>query len=196
MIRLDPSSARLLHQSLAELYAKYRGHLPDYHRRHPGANFVGGDGPTDACLAVVGEAPGWQENHERRPFVGPSGRLLDQWLAELDQARGATFVTNVVKYRPPNNATPNDPEIAYGRPCLAHELQIVGARLVLVCGATAQAAIFPGRRFKDLVGALHATDQRSYLVLYHPAACLRSDEFRAVNADALARHIRGHPSLT
>src|SRR3954449_10789646 len=72
---------------------------------------VPGEGPLDAEVLFIGEAPGYHENMQGRPFVGPSGHFLDELLASIGLKREQVFITNVVKCRPPNNRDPLPQEI-------------------------------------------------------------------------------------
>jgi uracil-DNA glycosylase family 4 len=81
-------------------------------------SFVPGEGPADARVVVVGEAPGASEDRTGRPFVGNAGRLLDRLLEEAGLDRDAVFITNVVKARPPGNRDPKAAEVAHHRPWL------------------------------------------------------------------------------
>jgi DNA polymerase len=75
-------------------------------------NTVPGEGPANAEIMFIGEGPGQREDALGRPFVGPSGDLLEQWLAEIGLKRDHVFIANVVKCRPPGNRDPEPAEIA------------------------------------------------------------------------------------
>lgn len=115
---------------------------------------VFGDGPPDARLMLIGEAPGEQEDRQGRPFVGPAGQLLNEGLAQAGLARDKVYVTNVVKHRPwvaqggrKRNRPPKQSEIAACRPWLQHELQLIRPALIVCLGAHAARAIL-GNAFK------------------------------------------------
>lgn len=131
----------------------------------------------------MGEAPGAEENRQLRPFVGPAGQELDRVLDLNGLRRDRIFVTNVVKFRPPNNSTPKPWERAYGRSCLVVELGIVETELAILAGGTAFNAVFPERRFREWVGHVICTDVRDYLVVWHPSFCLRESTYAADNDD-------------
>lgn len=119
-----------------------------------GTQTVFGDGPVDARLMFVGEAPGRDEDKQGRPFVGASGRLFDEALRQADLDRAAVYVTNTVKHRPwlqqgprQKNRAPKQSEITACRPWLAEELRLVRPALVVCLGATAAKELL-GKDFK------------------------------------------------
>ena len=69
-------------------------------------NAVPGEGSLDADIVFIGEGPGFHEDREGRPFVGPAGKLLDELLASIGLARGDVYITNMIKCRAPNNRDP------------------------------------------------------------------------------------------
>lgn len=105
-------------------------------------NTVPGEGPQTATWAVIGEAPGYHEDKQGRPFVGPSGQLLRQTLKRVGLDPTTGYVTNVVKVRPPGNATPTTAEIKQALPALAEELRALpNLRLVLLVGSVPASAV-------------------------------------------------------
>jgi uracil-DNA glycosylase family 4 len=150
---------------------------------------VPGEGPLDADIMFVGEAPGQDEDLAGRPFVGPSGDLLGEWLDSVGLRRELVYITNVLKYRPPNNRKPTSGERHAARPLLAAEIHMVLPRLVVLLGSTPLQTVFPGRMIAIEHGQLlQPTDGiRPYLALYHPAACLRQQSIKAITEkDVLA----------
>lgn len=152
------------------------------HLRRPGIVLVKGRGQTDNPLAmIVGEAPGATENNQRRPFCGPSGRVLDQLMAlaglfaDDGDIRANAFITNVVKYRPPGNRTPNPREIMMGQEALRLEWKALGRpRLIVAVGAPARAALTPSERRIPPGNWVALPDGKTYVyVQYHPAWGLR-----------------------
>jgi DNA polymerase len=127
-----------------------------------------------ARLAVVGEAPGADEDRVGRPFVGRAGRLLDELLAEAGLDRSTIAVLNVLQCRPPGNRTPRPDEVARCRGWLTRKLDLVGAELVVALGLTA-AGWFLGRgvRLGEVRGTVHPVDGRRVLPTYHPSAAIR-----------------------
>jgi len=125
-------------------------------------------------FVLVGEAPGAQEDETGRPFVGRSGALLDQLLAEagLDRAQGA--VLNVVKCRPPGNRTPKAPEVARCSGWLHRQLELLDAPAVVALGLSA-AKWFLGPRtvLAQVRGRPHEVGGRAVWATYHPSAAIR-----------------------
>src|SRR3954451_24784535 len=107
-------------------------------------NLVPGEGPEDADVMVVGEAPGRFEDEQGRPFVGRAGQLLDEVLGEAGFAREEVFVTNVVKARPPGNRNPTRSEVQHWMPVLEQQLAVVAPRLVVPLGRHPLAHFAPG----------------------------------------------------
>lgn len=157
--------------------------------RDHATNVVPGDGPLDADVMFVGEAPGYEEDQQGKPFVGPSGELLGEWLASVGLSRDSVYVTNVLKYRPPGNRKPTANERHAARPLLAAEIHMVLPKLVVLLGSTPLQTVFPGRLIAIEHGQLlQKTDGiRPYLALYHPAACLRQPALKIMtDKDVLA----------
>jgi uracil-DNA glycosylase family 4 len=160
--------------------------------RQPGIRLVRGDGPqsADAKIMVIGEAPGARENGEGRPFVGQSGAILDQLIdlmAGREGSRSKVFVTNVVKYRPPGNATPNIAAILHAKDALRQEWSIVRPTLTIAVGSPAHTAVHPKAGLMSLSqcrasgGAPYEyprkrdSDPKRYCAsIYHPAYGLRA----------------------
>lgn len=131
------------------------------HLRLPGINLVRGFGASRPKVMLVGEAPGAVENSRGRPFCGPSGTVLDHLMAQAglalevahrtDGTHGApgcepanAYITNVVKYRPPHNRTPNEAEIEHAKDDLRSEWAALGGPRCIVCvGGVAHAALSP-----------------------------------------------------
>ncbi len=139
---------------------------------------VAGQCPPGAEVLLVGEAPGAQEDETGVPFVGRSGQLLDELLAEAGLRREQVAVANVLKCRPPANRTPRRAEVARCRPWLERQVALVDPRVVVALGSTAAAWFFgPGAR----IGALReraaheplSYEGRRVLVSYHPSAAIR-----------------------
>jgi len=135
---------------------------------------VPADGGRGPLLALVGEAPGAEEDRAGRPFVGRAGRLLDQLLAEAGMARAEVAVFNVLQCRPPGNRTPAPDEVARCRGWLQRKLELVQPDLVCTLGLTA-ATWFLGRRVTLAAarGRVHEVEGRRVVVTYHPAAAIR-----------------------
>ncbi|MDY4031530.1 MAG: uracil-DNA glycosylase [Pyramidobacter sp.] len=149
--------------------------------REDGSAFyhVPGEGPENARLMIVGEAPGAEEERTGRPFVGRSGRLLTEILAAAGLKREEIFITSVCKCRPPKNRTPLRTEIAACLPWLAAQFEAIRPRLVLAVGNVPSQTLLGVRTgINGLRGRFHqfAWNGRTMTLrpLFHPAYLLRN----------------------
>jgi DNA polymerase len=134
------------------------------------------DGNPAARVAVVGEAPGANEDRTGLPFVGAAGKLLDLLLATVDLSRSeSVYICNVIKCRPPGNRNPLPDEIACCSPYLRKQIELVRPHVILAVGNFA-AQLLVGRTeaLGKLRGRVYAYDGTPLVVTYHPAALLRS----------------------
>lgn len=138
------------------------------------ATVVVGQAPPGARLALVGEAPGAQEDAAGRPFVGRAGVLLDTLLVEAGIERSEVAVLNVLKCRPPGNRVPRPPEVANCRPWLERQLDLVAPRVTVALGLSAT-RWFLGRTttLGAVRGRSHLVHGRQVVPTYHPSAALR-----------------------
>jgi uracil-DNA glycosylase len=135
---------------------------------------VVGEAPPGAKLALVGEAPGAEEDRAGRPFVGRAGRLLDELLAEVGLARENVAVMNVLQCRPPGNRAPKPDEVARCRGWFIRKLDLVEPSVVCALGLTAARAFLgSGVRLAAARGIVHEVDGRQVVVTYHPSAAIR-----------------------
>jgi DNA polymerase len=141
-------------------------------------NAVPGDGPLGAKILFVGEAPGFNEDRQGRPFVGQAGRLLSELLRDIGLSRDEVFITNIVKCRPPENRDPGTKEIGACEPYLDRQLTLLDPYVVVTLGRFSMAKFFPGQMISRIHGQPRRDDQRIYYPLYHPAAVLRSEGLR------------------
>jgi uracil-DNA glycosylase family 4 len=149
-------------------------------RAPAGIQLVRGDGPVSAEVArvfIVGEAPGATENGAGRPFVGKAGQILNQCLEIAGWERTQVFITNVIKYRPPNNRTPFLPEVFHAQDSLRREWSIISPTLTVALGATARHAL--GVSWNPPHGGLTSFGSGSLVCMYHPAFGFRSDKAKA-----------------
>ena len=146
---------------------------------------VPGEGPADAAIMFLGEAPGQREDELGRPFVGRSGDLLELWLAEIGLDRASVFIGNIVKCRPPGNRDPEPAEIAACAHFIDRQLALVRPRLLATLGRHSMQKFFPGGKITRLHGirGVRREGDRVYLPLFHPAYVLRNDQ---AAPDALA----------
>lgn len=141
--------------------------------------FVPGAGPTDADVMLVGEAPGAQEVEDGRPFVGNAGRRLDSILEDIGVDRDRLYVTNAVKVRPEDNATPRRPALDAWWPVFEAELAAVDPDVVVTLGNTATRELLST---DEGITALHGRsverDGRTVVPTFHPAATFYDESKR------------------
>lgn len=166
-------------------------------RDHRGATRpVFGVGARDADVLIVGEAPGASEDAQGVPFVGRAGQLLDRMLFAIGCARESNvYITNICKFRPPDNRDPNADEVAADWPILERQIELMDPKLVVAVGRVAAQTLLGSKaNLGKLRGTLHRYPQRDLdvLVTYHPAFLLRSPGQKAkawVDLKQIARRI-------
>ena len=152
---------------------------------------VMGDGNADADIVFIGEAPGKNEDLQGKPFVGAAGKFLDEMLAAAGLQRPDVYITNIVKYRPPNNRDPLPEEKRQFWPYLMRQLEIIQPKAVLTLGRHSGGGFIPGLR----IGQDHGRSRRVRLhelefvviPLYHPAAALYNGSMRQTLIDDFMR---------
>lgn len=156
---------------LRRLYAAYAAEPALAPLRADGNPLVPGDGPMSPRLMFVGEAPGAREAKLRKPFVGASGDLLNEMLGSVGIRRDEVFITNVVKYRPPNNRDPLDEERWAGTPYLRKEHRLLGRPPIVMLGKHATKTVKEGYRlpYDMTIGQWTTFDGTPMLPLFHPA---------------------------
>lgn len=152
---------------------------------------VPGEGPVNAEIMFIGEAPGYNEDQQGRPFVGQAGKLLEDWLQEIGLTRDDVFIANVVKCRPPNNRDPQPQEIAACAGYLQRQIALLQPRLIATLGRYSMEKFFPGARITRVHGEAKRDGARVLIPLFHPAYVLRNT---AAMPDAL-RDMRKIPRL-
>jgi len=134
----------------------------------------------------VGEAPGWHEDQQGRPFVGPAGKYLEQLLASIGLTRQQVYITNVIKTRPPENRDPLPAEIQNCRHWLERQIEIIRPRMIVTLGRYSMAMFFPGKSISKIHGTAQKRDGIICFAMYHPAAALHQQSLRQViEADML-----------
>ncbi len=145
-------------------------------------NLVMGDGNANADIVFIGEAPGKNEDLQGLPFVGAAGKFLDEMLAGIGLERKDIYITNIVKYRPPNNRDPLPEEKKAFWPYLVKQLQIIQPKVVVTLGRHSMEYFLPNQR----ISAIHGEPKRVafgdhklvILPLFHPAAALYNGSMR------------------
>ncbi|MFP4116312.1 MAG: type-4 uracil-DNA glycosylase [Candidatus Aenigmatarchaeota archaeon] len=152
-------------------------------------NAVLGEGPGDADLMFIGEAPGREEDKEGRPFVGRAGKLLDELLENIGLAREEVYITNIILCRPPNNRDPEEEEIEACTPYLDEHISIVDPEIIVPLGSFATSYILDKYDLGDgTISGIHGKvfsvsnlkGQFKIIPQYHPAAALYNPELEDV----------------
>ncbi len=180
---------------LAKLRAKYEADAPHEAFVTGFTNIVFGEGDPGADLMFIGEAPGESEDLSGRPFVGRAGQLLEKMIIAMGLSRETVYITNVLKTRPPNNATPTQDEAMACAPYLIEQIRIVDPKVIVTLGAPASHTLLEtSAPMRDLRGRFHTfpgegegvggfgvslmrssgLSARVVMPTYHPAYLLRS----------------------
>lgn len=161
------------------------------------ANLVFGEGNPDTMIMFIGEAPGFYEDREGRPFVGQAGKLLDKLISSINWLRSEVYITNIIKRRPPQNRDPLPDEIAAYEPYLRKQIEIIDPKIIIPLGRFSMNYFLPeakisrdqGQIFwrgdkafsrienvRPVTSPARRSDLEDKLIypLYHPAAALRS----------------------
>ena len=147
---------------------------------------VPGEGPEDAEIMFIGEAPGWHEDQQGRPFVGPAGQYLEQLLASIGLKRQQVYIANVIKCRPMANRDPLPTEIQNCQKWLERQIEILRPKMIVTLGRYSMAKFFPGKSISKIHGTAQRRDNTIYYAMYHPAAALHQQSLRqAIEADML-----------
>ncbi len=139
---------------------------------------VPGEGAANAEVMLIGEAPGWHENQQGRPFVGAAGQFLGELLRSVGLRRDEVFIANVIKHRPPENRDPQPDEIAACLPYLDRQIELIDPRVIVTLGRFSMSKFFPGERISRIHGTARRHGNRLVLPLYHPAAALHQASLR------------------
>ena len=171
-------------QTLQDVHAKW---MKDCvcELKHTATQAVLGAGSPEAEIVFIGEAPGKKEDELGVPFVGSAGKFLDEMLGAIKLERKDIYITNIVKYRPPNNRDPLPEEKAQCRDWLLEELKVVKPKLIVFLGRHAMSNFFPAEQIgkvhgKLLVKAFAGMPTKYFYALYHPAAALYDGSMREV----------------
>jgi DNA polymerase len=144
---------------------------------------VPGDGNAHAEVVFIGEAPGKNEDLEGRPFVGAAGKFLAEMLQSINMKREDIYITNMVKYRPPNNRDPLPEEKEACKEWLHEELLAIKPKLIVFLGRISMSNFFPTEKISAVHGKLlkkkiAGMPTEYFLPLYHPAAALYNGGLR------------------
>jgi len=125
---------------------------------------VFGDGSVDADIVFIGEAPGKNEDLQGLPFVGAAGKFLDEMLASIGMKRGGVYITNIVKYRPPNNRDPLPEEKQAFLPFLQAQLEVIKPKIVATLGKHSTNCFLPDMQ----ISAIHGQPKRVRVIKSNP----------------------------
>ncbi|HEX7433885.1 MAG TPA: uracil-DNA glycosylase [Anaerolineaceae bacterium] len=139
---------------------------------------VPGEGPPNAEILLIGEGPGFYENEQGRPFVGPSGQFLDELLRSAGLKRADVFICNVVKCRPPSNRDPQPGELAACRPYLERQLEAISPIVIVTLGRYSMGHFLTNARISSIHGRPSWVNGRLIVPMYHPAAALHQPSLR------------------
>jgi len=147
---------------------------------------VPGEGPDKPQIVFIGEAPGFHEDQQGRPFVGQAGQFLEQLLSSIGLKRSNVYICNVIKCRPPNNRDPLPQEIKNCQKWLDKQLELLSPKMIVTLGRYSLARYFPGEPISKVHGKARKQDSIIYFAMYHPAAALHQQSLRqTIEADML-----------
>ena len=147
---------------------------------------VPGSGMEKADIMFIGEAPGWHEDQQGLPFVGPAGLFLNELISSIGLSRDQVYITNVIKCRPPGNRDPLPVEIQACRNWLDRQIELIRPKMIVTLGRYSMAMSFPGKSIGKIHGTALKQDNIIYYAMYHPAAALHQQSLRqTIQADML-----------
>jgi len=133
---------------------------------------VPGDGPATAEIMFIGEGPGFHENEQGHPFVGASGKFLDQLLTQAGVTRSEVFIANVVKCRPPGNRDPLPEELSACDTYLEAQIEAINPSIIVTLGRFSMNKFIPGAKISAVHGQMRKVGDRYVIPMFHPAAAL------------------------
>jgi len=145
---------------------------------------VPGEGPENSQIVFIGEAPGFHEDQQGRPFVGQAGQFLEQLLGSIGLKRNDVYICNVIKCRPPGNRDPLPMEIKSCQKWLDRQLELLAPKMIVTLGRYSLARYFPGETISKVHGKARKENGVIYFAMYHPAAALHQQSLRqTIEAD-------------
>jgi DNA polymerase len=141
-------------------------------------NPVPGSGDPHADVMFVGEGPGWHEDQQGLPFVGASGKFLDELMGIAGLKRADVFITNIVKNRPPGNRDPLPDEIAACNVYLDRQIAVIQPAVIVTLGRFSMGKWFPSDKISKIHGQPRRFGTFTVVPMYHPAAGLRAPAVR------------------
>ena len=152
-------------------------------------NGVPGEGSARAEVMFIGEGPGFHEDRQGRPFVGPAGAFLNELLASVGLDRSTAFITNVVKHRPPENRDPLPDEILACSGYLDRQIEALNPKVIVTLGRYSMAKFFPTAKISQIHGQAKVINGRIVVAMYHPAAALHQAALKQTVVDDFKRAI-------
>lgn len=148
--------------------------------RDGATQLVFGEGNPDSEVYFLGEGPGFHEDRLGRPFVGQAGKLLDQLIESIGLKRKEVYISNIVRFRPPDNRDPLPEEIEAFRPYVDREIEIINPKIIVTLGRFSMGKFLPSSKITQVHGKARTINRRdknvTVIPMYHPAAALRSLE--------------------
>jgi uracil-DNA glycosylase len=146
-------------------------------------NLVMGEGNVDTEVVFIGEAPGKNEDEQGRPFVGAAGKFLNEMLETAGMTREDVYITNIVKYRPPNNRDPEPDEKEAFWPYLLRQLKVIQPKLIVTLGRHSMEYFLPSQKISAIHGQPKRNGDLVIMPLFHPAAALYNGGMRQTLVD-------------
>ena len=141
---------------------------------------VPGEGPSSPSIMFVGEAPGYHEDQQGRPFVGAAGNYLDELLGMIGLSRADVYIANVIKCRPPDNRDPQPDEIEACQPYLEQQIALLQPRIIVTLGRFSMRLAFAGATISRVHGTPKRIGDIVYFPMFHPAAALHQPRYRSL----------------
>lgn len=163
---------------LSDMYAQIRT-CPKCDLSQSRTNAVPGEGPENAEIMFIGEAPGFHEDRQGRPFVGAAGQYLDELLGMIGMDRQKVYITNVVKCRPPQNRDPQPHEMDACRPYLDCQIELLKPKVIITISRFAMMRWFPDKKISEIHGKPKRFGNLVVVPMYHPAAALHQPSLKA-----------------
>jgi DNA polymerase len=159
--------------------------------REGATQLVFADGNPNADIVFIGEAPGKNEDLQGVPFIGAAGKFLDEMLASIGLKREDIYITNIVKYRPPNNRDPLPEEKKAFWPYLVRQLDVIAPKLVVTLGRHSMEYFLPNQKISAVHGEpkriVFSERKQVVMPLFHPAAALYNGGLRQTLLDDFSR---------
>ena len=153
----------------------------NYPLKRTARNTVFSDGNPNSAVMIIGEAPGQEEDEQGKPFVGQSGKLLNNMLAAVGLKRSDVYISNILFWRPPGNRTPSAEEIAFCMPYVKQHIMLARPKVLLLLGGVAVKSILntlePISKLRGLKNTYMGIDT---IATFHPAYLLRSPGQKAI----------------